>query len=96
MGICRRSEEFRSAEQYAVDFKQHQHRHAGTINGFNLTTGAFVGTLENSAGKPITINQLWAIEFGGGTANNGKKNQLYFTAGPNNGLNGLFGVIAFK
>jgi uncharacterized protein (TIGR03118 family) len=68
----------------------------GTINGFNLTTGAFVGTLKNSANKPITINQLWAIKFGGGTANNGQKNQLFFTAGPNNGLDGLFGVIAFK
>jgi len=69
---------------------------AGTINGFNLKTGKFVGTVKNSAGKPITINQLWGIEFGGGTAANGKKNQLYFTAGPNNGVNGLFGVIAFK
>lgn len=68
----------------------------GTINGFNLTTGHFVGTITNSAHKPITINQLWAIEFGGGTAANGKKNQLYYTAGPNNGLDGLFGVIAFK
>jgi uncharacterized protein (TIGR03118 family) len=68
----------------------------GTINGFNPATGAFVGTLKNSAGKPITINQLWAIEFGGGTSSNGKKNQLYFTAGPQNGLNGLFGVIASK
>jgi uncharacterized protein (TIGR03118 family) len=68
----------------------------GTINGFNLTTGKFVGTIKNPAGKPITINQLWAIEFGGGTAANGKKNQLYFTAGPNNGLDGMFGVIAFK
>ena len=68
----------------------------GTINGFNLTTGKFVGTIMNSANKPIKINQLWALEFGGGTAANGKKNQLYFTAGPQNGLNGLFGVIAFK
>jgi uncharacterized protein (TIGR03118 family) len=68
----------------------------GTINGFNPTTGAFVGTIKNSANKPIKINQLWAIEFGGGSAANGKKNQLFFTAGPNNGLDGLFGVIAFK
>ena len=69
---------------------------AGTINGFNLTTGKFVGTVTISAGKPIKIDQLWGIEFGGGTAANGKKNQLYFTAGPNNNVNGLFGVIAFK
>jgi uncharacterized protein (TIGR03118 family) len=65
----------------------------GTINGFNLTTGAFVGTVSNKMGKPIKINQLWGIEFGGGTAANGKTNQLFFTAGPKNNLNGLFGVI---
>jgi uncharacterized protein (TIGR03118 family) len=69
---------------------------AGTINGFNLTTGKFAGTVKNTAGKPITIDQLWGIEFGGGTANNGKANQLFFTSGPNNNVNGLFGVIAFK
>jgi uncharacterized protein (TIGR03118 family) len=68
----------------------------GTINGFNLKTGKFVGTIKNSAGKPIKIEQLWAIEFGGGSAANGKKNELYFTAGPTNGVNGLFGKIAFK
>jgi uncharacterized protein (TIGR03118 family) len=69
---------------------------AGTINGFNLKTGKFVGTVKNSAGKAITIDQLWGIEFGGGSSANGKKNQLYFTSGPNNNVNGLFGVIAFK
>jgi uncharacterized protein (TIGR03118 family) len=68
----------------------------GTINGFDLKTGKLVGTITDSTNKPIKINQLWAIEFGGGSAANGKKNQLYFTAGPQNGLNGLFGVIAFK
>jgi len=68
----------------------------GTINGFDLKTGKFVGTIKTSAGKAITINQLWGIEFGGGTANNGKTNQLYFTAGPGNNADGLFGVIAFK
>jgi uncharacterized protein (TIGR03118 family) len=65
----------------------------GTINGFSPTTGAFVGTVTNAAGHPIYIDQLWGIEFGGGTASNGPTNWLYFTAGPNNNLNGLFGVI---
>ena len=65
----------------------------GTINGFNLTTGAFVGTVATSSGKAIHINQLWGIEFGGGTASNGNTNQLFYTAGPKNNLNGLFGVI---
>jgi len=68
----------------------------GTINGFNPTTGAFIGTITNAAKKPIHINQLWGIEFGGGTASNGNTNQLYYTAGPDNNLDGVFGVINFK
>jgi len=65
----------------------------GTINGFNPTTGAFVGTVETSAGKPIKTNQLWGIEFGGGSSNNGNTNQLFYTAGPKNNTAGIFGVI---
>lgn len=66
---------------------------SGTISGFNPTTGAFVGTVKNSLGKIIHINQLWGIEFGGGTSSNGNTNQLFYTAGPLNNLNGIFGVI---
>jgi uncharacterized protein (TIGR03118 family) len=66
---------------------------SGTINGFNPSTGAFVGTVKNSAGKPLHFNQIWGIEFGGGTAANGNTNQLFYSAGPNNNLNGVFGVI---
>jgi uncharacterized protein (TIGR03118 family) len=69
---------------------------AGTISGFNPTNGAFVGTLLNGAGLPVKINQLWGIEFGGGTSLNGGTNQLFYTAGPRNNENGLFGVILFK
>jgi uncharacterized protein (TIGR03118 family) len=68
----------------------------GTINGFNLKTGKLVGTIKDSKGKPISIDQLWGIEFGGGTSANGKTNQLFYTAGPNNNADGLFGMIAFK
>lgn len=66
---------------------------AGVINGFNPTTGAFVGTIKNAAGKIIHINQIWGIEFGGGSPANGQTNQLFYTAGPKNNLNGIFGVI---
>ncbi|MGA2424335.1 MAG: TIGR03118 family protein [Terriglobales bacterium] len=66
---------------------------AGTINGYNPTTGAFVGTVETTANKAIKINQLWGIEFGGGSSNNGATNQLFYTAGPKNNANGIFGVI---
>jgi uncharacterized protein (TIGR03118 family) len=68
----------------------------GTINGFNPTTGTFVGTVVNAKGKPYIINQLWGIEFGGGSSSNGNTNQLFYTAGPKNNANGLFGVISFK
>lgn len=67
----------------------------GTINAFSLTTGKLLGTLSNSASKPITISGLWGIEFGGGSAANGATNQLFFTAGPGD-TNGYFGAIAFK
>ena len=67
----------------------------GTINGFNLQTGQFVGTV-TSNGKNIVIDQLWGIMFGGGTANNGRTNQLFFTAGPAGNLAGTFGVINVK
>ena len=69
---------------------------SGTINAFNLVSGQFVGTVRDSNGKNIIIDQLWGIEFGGGTSNNGRTNQLFFTAGPHHNLAGTFGVIAVK
>jgi uncharacterized protein (TIGR03118 family) len=69
---------------------------SGAINAFNSVTGQFVGTLKDVNGDVIHINQLWGIEFGDGTGKNGATNQLFFTAGPDNGLAGLFGVIESK
>jgi uncharacterized protein (TIGR03118 family) len=68
----------------------------GTINGFNVLTGQFVGTVKNEKGNPITIDQIWGIEFGGGTSSNGATNELFFTAGPNNNVAGTFGVISVE
>ncbi len=65
---------------------------SGTIHGFDLKTGKLVGVIKDINGKPIAIPGLWGIEFGGGTANNGHTNQLFYTAGPND-TNGFFGVI---
>lgn len=67
----------------------------GTINAFNPATGKFLGRLKDRSGEQIVIDQLWGIEFGGGTPNNGAKNQLFFTAGPDNYAKGEFGVIEF-
>jgi uncharacterized protein (TIGR03118 family) len=69
---------------------------AGNIHGFNLSTGQFVGTLKDTNGKAIHIDQLWSIVFGGGSANDGRTNELFFTAGPSNNLTGTFGSITFK
>jgi uncharacterized protein (TIGR03118 family) len=69
---------------------------SGTINAFDIATGDFVGTIKDSNGRVILIDQLWGIGFGDGTGNNGDKNQLFFTAGPSNNLAGTFGVITFK
>lgn len=70
----------------------------GTINAFNAITGAFVGTVRDTTGKVIQIDQLWGIDFGDGAPNtkNGPANELVFTAGPNNNNAGLFGSIVFK
>jgi uncharacterized protein (TIGR03118 family) len=65
----------------------------GTINAFNPVDGNFVGTVRDTTGKAILIDQLWGIEFGGGTSANGNKNELFFTAGPFNNVAGTFGVI---
>lgn len=62
----------------------------GEINAFNPSTGAYIGTLDNSNGTPIVNSGLWAINFGNSSAN---PNGLYFDAGLNQGADGLFGVI---
>jgi uncharacterized protein (TIGR03118 family) len=68
--------------------------HVGDINGFNIRTGKFVGTVTSSNGRPILIDQIWGIEFGGGSPLNGQTNQLFWTAGPVNNVDGAFGFIA--
>ena len=65
----------------------------GEINAFDPGNGSFLGHLADGNGRPITINQLWGLEFGKGGGANGAMNELFFTAGPDNYANGLFGVI---
>ena len=66
----------------------------GDINGFDLKTGKFVGTVTYSNGKPIYIDQIWGIMFGGGSSANGQTNQLFWAAGPANNVDGAYGYIA--
>ena len=57
--------------------------------------GLFVpaGQLRSSTGSALAIDGLWALEFGQGAPNNGPTDTLFFTAGPNDEENGLFGSI---
>lgn len=64
----------------------------GRINAFDAGTGQFIGDLRDTTGQPIVINQLWGLDFGT-TGSNGTPEQLFFTAGPDNYANGLFGMI---
>jgi uncharacterized protein (TIGR03118 family) len=68
----------------------------GEINAFDPEAGNFLGHLADGNGRPISINQLWGLDFGKGAGANGATNELFFTAGPDNYANGLFGVITVK
>jgi uncharacterized protein (TIGR03118 family) len=51
------------------------------------------GQLRAASGGRVAIDGLWALEFGMGAANNGPTDSLFFTAGPNDENDGLFGTI---
>ena len=65
----------------------------GRINAFDPNTGKFMGQLNDAHGRAIVIPHLWSIEFGLGGGANGHPNELFFTAGPANYADGLFGKI---
>ena len=62
----------------------------GKINAFD-SDGNFLGALRDPNGKPIVIEGLWKLTLGGGR--NSSSDTLYFTAGPNDEMDGLFGTI---
>ena len=64
----------------------------GAINAFNLGTDTFVGQLQGTSG-PLAIDGLWGLTVGNDHSG-GSSGKLYFSAGPNNEADGLFGVIA--
>jgi len=63
----------------------------GRINAFNAQTGAYLGQLRQSAGRPIAIDGLWGLRFGNGNA--AKTTELLFSAGPDGESHGLLGKI---
>jgi uncharacterized protein (TIGR03118 family) len=63
----------------------------GRINAYDPVGGRFLGQLRGMRHKPITIDGLWALEFGNGVI--GTQQTLLFTAGPNDEQDGLFGEL---
>jgi len=63
----------------------------GHINAFDAD-GNFLGQLR-SHGNPLVIEGLWAISFAPTTATSINPDWLYFTAGPGDETEGLFGYI---
>ena len=63
----------------------------GKITAFG-SDGDFHGLLRDATTKkPLSIDGLWTITLGGGR--NSNSDTLYFTAGPDSEMNGLFGTI---
>jgi uncharacterized protein (TIGR03118 family) len=66
----------------------------GKISAFSPdpASPAFLGQLSGAGGKPLVIDGLWGL-IPGNDGNGGSSQNIYFTAGPDNEANGLFGVI---
>jgi uncharacterized protein (TIGR03118 family) len=64
----------------------------GRINAFDPSTGNLLGQLKDENDRPMTINGLWGLAFGNGDLA-GDTNTLFFAAGLNDEVDGLFGSI---
>jgi uncharacterized protein (TIGR03118 family) len=66
----------------------------GTISAFNLSNNNhFDGQLLGTDGKPLVIDGLWGLIPGNG-GSGGSTDKIYFSAGPQDESNGIFGSIA--
>jgi uncharacterized protein (TIGR03118 family) len=72
----------------------------GHINAYNPTTGEFIDKMRDPHGQAIVIDGLWSLRVGSSTVptppaidNNFGPNTVFFTAGPNDESDGLFGAI---
>lgn len=63
----------------------------GTMNAFDPATGQFQGQLEDANGNTIVNPSLWDMVYGSGGT--GDPNTLYFSAGLNAEMHGLFATL---
>lgn len=64
----------------------------GAIHAYDIVTGAPDDQLQGTDGKPILIDGLWALQFGNGLLKQ-PTNTLFFTAGPKDESEGLYGRL---
>jgi uncharacterized protein (TIGR03118 family) len=63
----------------------------GAINVFS-PRGQFLGAADGANGQPLVISGLWDLTYGVGK----DRNTLFFTAGPNGEMDGIFGTLAIQ
>jgi uncharacterized protein (TIGR03118 family) len=64
----------------------------GMIDGYDVASGAYLGTIADSTGSAFAVPGLWAIAFGNDAANQ-PRDTLFYAAGTNNEANGEYGRI---
>jgi len=64
----------------------------GSINAYDVATGRFLGQFRKPDGKRLTIDGLWGLSFGNGLLDQ-PTSALFFTAGPNDENDGLYGKL---
>jgi hypothetical protein len=58
-----------------------------------LATGEFIDKVRDAHGQAILIDGLWSLSVGN-NGTGGRSDTVYFTAGPNDEQDGLFGSLA--
>lgn len=65
---------------------------SGTIAAYDPKTRNFIDLMRGATGKPIEIDKIWGLLFGNGESL-GDKNALYYSAGPDDEKDGIFGSL---
>jgi uncharacterized protein (TIGR03118 family) len=66
----------------------------GMIHSFDPSTGELLAEFTDADGKPLAIDGLWGLTFGTKKTSADLSKQLFFTAGPEEETQGLFGVLS--
>ena len=66
----------------------------GMIHSFDPTTGELLAEFTDADGNPLAIDGLWGLAFGTKKTSADLSAMLFFTAGPEEETQGLFGVLS--